>query len=1185
MISAPTVIRPTPKNFRAYAICLGTLLLAWPVFGQSNSGRILGSVTDQSGGVIANATVIVTDVQRGVARTLATDQDGQYAAPNLAPGTYSVRVEVAGFRTVDRQGILLQVGQDIRVDLTLQTGQQLETITVTGDVLPVDATSATLGGTLSNQIINDLPLNGRNYENLLSLRPGVTIYPGGGVFTQSTNGLHADGNVYLVDGQANDSPWEGQSMINGGAPAGDAQTILPVDAIQEFNTVENPPAEYGWKPGAVVNVGLKSGTNNVHGTAYAFGRSDSLDARDFFDSSLLPKAPLNFEQFGATAGGPIKKDKLFWFAGYEDQRYTVGSTFVINAPATVSLAGSDPNAASDSLVDACKSLGFANVNALSAHIADLQSNCSVGPMSLFPVNNGTNPQGPIFLNPGLSSQTESNNGLAKIDYRFNEHHTLNGFFFFGQNDGTWNDAAFEVQPYWLSLIHVRTEVGSANWTWAPNSNWANVLRGGYSHIYESFLDADHNVNPTAYGINTGITNPQYFGFPVIKIFQFNPGTFHLGAIWPKVEGPGGVAQFADNVSYLHGKHALKFGGEIMQTRNTGLITSNAKGSIGFGSLQDFLTGNVANGQILAGNVTRNLRNWAYSGFLQDDWRVTPNVTVNLGVRYELTTVLKESNNLLGNFSPAIGLEQVGSQISSPYNGNHHDFAPRLGVAWDVTGNGHTVVRAGGGITYEQLSELVYMSLGTVVGLGNVPTGARIVVNGVSTPGSGTIDVANTSFSGSQLNWTIPNSPVSVFPTGTASDQCGDGVGTDPAPCNTIWVDPNLRTPFVSTWTLGIQQAITNDLALDISYVGTHGFRLVGWSDANEPSIGSGWTPAAAAQCLSSAGAGYNSCAPDSAAEIQARPFNAQFPYLQYIDYLSNRGRSNYNGVQVTLTQRAYHGLSYVAGYTYSHALDTSSANWGNDTGVPVGPLSSQYASGDFDIRHRFTLSLTYNLPGIKSHGQLLNGWQINSIVALLSGTPWGPQDFSNDFTGTGEGANQSIGVPVGQGEHWNFFGNPSGFTSGPTPFAYFPNTTNASCLAKARTIDGGATGLAEASLTNWGCYVSGESMLLPPSYGTFGNAGRNIFRSRGFYNLDLSLVKSLKFRERLTAQFRAEAFNVLNHPEFANPFGGPNGYNNNDPSTGFGFGCGCVTTDAAASNPVLGSGANRAIQLGLKLIF
>ncbi len=1185
MISARKIGRATRHSVCVYSIWVGTFLLSLSAFGQSNSGRILGSVTDQTGGVIPNATVTVTDVQRGVARTLTTDQAGQYAAPNLAPGTYSVRAEVAGFTTVNRQGILLQVGQDIRVDLALKTGQQAESITVTGDVLPVDPTSATLGGTLSNQTINDLPLNGRNYENLLSLRPGVTIYPGGGVFTQSTNGLHADSNNYLVDGQANDSPWEGQSMINGGAPAGDAQTILPVDAIQEFNTVENPPAEYGWKPGAVVNVGLKSGTNSVHGTAYAFGRSDSFDARDYFDASPLPKAPLNFQQFGATAGGPIKKDKLFWFAGFEDQRYSVGSTFVINAPATVSLAGSDPNAASDSLVDACKSLGFANVNPLSAHIADLQADCSVGPKSLFPANNGTNPQGPTFLVPGLGSQTETDNGLGKIDYHINEHHTLNGFYFFGQNDGTWNDAAFEVQPYWLSLIHTRTQVGSVSWTWAPNSDWANVLRGGYSHIYESFEDADHNVNPTSYGINTGITNPQYFGFPVIKIFQFNPGTFHLGAIWPKIEGPGGVGQFADSVSYLRGKHALKFGGEIMQTVNTGLITSNAKGSIGFGSLQDFLTGNVANGQILAGDVPRHLRNWAFAGFLQDDWRITPKVTLNLGLRYELTTVLKESNNLLGNFSPSIGLEQVGNQISSPYNGDHNNFAPRLGLAWDVRGNGHTVIRAGAGIMYEQLSELVYMSLGNVVGLGNVPTGARLVVNGVSTPGSGTINVANTSFAGSQLNWTTPNSPVSVFPSGVASDQCGDGLGADPAPCNTIWVDPNLRTPFVSTWTLGIQQVITNDIALDVTYVGTHGFDLVGWSDANEAPIGTGWTPAAVAQCLGSASAGYNNCAPDAAAEVLARPFNTKFPYLQYIDHLSNRGRSNYNGLQVTLTQRTHHGLSYVAGYTYSHALDTSSANWGNDTGVPVGPLPSQYASGDFDIRHRFTLSLTYSFPNIKSAGHLLDGWQINSIITLQSGTPWGPQDFSNDFTGTGEGANQSIGVPVGQGEHWDFFGNPSDFTSGSTPFPYFPGTTNASCLAQAQMMDGGATGLAQASLTNWGCYASGKSMLLPPPYGMFGNAGRNIFRSRGFYNLDLSLVKSVQFHERLTAQFRAEAFNILNHPEFANPFGGPNGYDNNDPSAGYGFGCGCVTTDAAASNPVLGSGANRAVQLGLKLIF
>ena len=365
------------KTLRLAFLSLLVATSGSPLFAQSNAGRILGTITDQSGGVIVGAIVTVTDTQRGIVRNLTTDAEGGYAAPSLLPGTYTVRAEAQGFKTVDRAGILLEVGQNIRIDLNLQPGEQAQTVEVNEQAPLVDTMSATLGGTLSNTTINELPLNGRNYENLLSLRPGITSYPGGGNFTQSTNGVHADSNVYLIDGLANDSPWEGQSVINGGAIAGDAQTILPIDAIQEFNTVENPPAEYGWKPGAIVNVGLKSGSNHIHGTAYAFGRSDSFDARDYFDASPLPKAPLNFEQFGATAGGPIQKDKLFWFVGYEDERYSVGSTYLISAPATVSLAGVDSNATSDSLVDACKSIGFSNVNSLSAHIADLQPDCSL----------------------------------------------------------------------------------------------------------------------------------------------------------------------------------------------------------------------------------------------------------------------------------------------------------------------------------------------------------------------------------------------------------------------------------------------------------------------------------------------------------------------------------------------------------------------------------------------------------------------------------------------------------------------------------------------------------------------------------------------------------------------------------------------------------------------------------------
>jgi hypothetical protein len=270
----------------------------------------VGSISDQSGAAIPGATVTVEDVQRGTTRTLTTDRAGAYNAPNLLPGTYNVRAEFRGFRTFERRNIVLEVSQDIRVDLSLQPGEQTQTVTVTEAIPLVETTNAELGGTISNQIMNDLPLNGRNFKNLLQLRPGVMIYPGGSGGTQSTNGLRPHDNVYLVDGIYNSEPFTGGSVMNGTIAAGDAATILSIDAIDEFKTQENPRAEYGWKPGAIVNVGVKSGTNAIHGTAFAYGRTDAWDARNYFDGAPQPKAPLGLEQYGGSLGGPIKKEIL-----------------------------------------------------------------------------------------------------------------------------------------------------------------------------------------------------------------------------------------------------------------------------------------------------------------------------------------------------------------------------------------------------------------------------------------------------------------------------------------------------------------------------------------------------------------------------------------------------------------------------------------------------------------------------------------------------------------------------------------------------------------------------------------------------------------------------------------------------------------------------------------------------------
>src|SRR5438270_8234706 len=282
-----TALSAGHKTNAAYRIILLILALSLSscfALAQSTAGRMLGSVTDQSGAAVAGANVVVTDTQRGISRTLVTDASGEYVAADLTPGTYKIHVEAKGFKSAERPSVTIEVATDVRADFALQPGNVSETVTVSGDIPLLNTTSSTLGGTLSNQEINDLPLNGRNYENLLQLRPGVMRYPGGGFSTTSTNGLRAEDNAYLVEGLFNSEPFSGQSIINGAGIAGDSATILPVDAIQEFNVQQSPSAEYGWKPGTIVNVGLKSGTNHIHGSAYAFGRNTPLDARNYFNT-------------------------------------------------------------------------------------------------------------------------------------------------------------------------------------------------------------------------------------------------------------------------------------------------------------------------------------------------------------------------------------------------------------------------------------------------------------------------------------------------------------------------------------------------------------------------------------------------------------------------------------------------------------------------------------------------------------------------------------------------------------------------------------------------------------------------------------------------------------------------------------------------------------------------------------
>jgi hypothetical protein len=481
-----------------------------------------------------------------------------------------------------------------------------------------------------------------------------------------------------------------------------------------------------------------------------------------------------------------------------------------------------------------------------------------------------------------------------------------------------------------------------------------------------------------------------------------------------------------------------------------------------------------------------------------------------------------------------------------------------------------------------LSQQNLQSGPVLFGIGVVPTGATITtcpvavvaintcpVAPVTSPAVGNIVTTAVNLAGSGpggVNWQNQTTP--IYPTTLSSlVQCGDGAkvpggGKDPAPCNTFAMNRNFRTPYVQNWTLGVQHSFSGKLALDVTYVGNHAVKLPGVVDLNQPDINTG-----------------------------AVPFASNFAYLGQINYLSNFYGSTYHGLQSTVTARNYHGLEFVAGYTFSHAMDDLSSNW-----VAFLPQDSahpllEHASGDEDIRHRFTLSLTYSLPEKKTKSQLLEGWQLNTIITLQSGQPWNVNDQNFNFSGNGENS-----------DRWNFFGNPADFKSiGPNGIPCFgpgsPACTGAipqACLTAAANVGPMAT----ATLTGFGlptnltptgfCYMVGNSVLIPNALGAYGNMGRNIFRDTGFRNVDLSVAKTFKFGERIRAQFRVETFNLFNHPNFANPWGATSTFGqnaNSDPSQAGLFGCGCATPDNAAFNPVLGSGSARAIQLGLKFTF
>ena len=1205
----------TEKIFQILVGSVALLLLCVPAFSQLNLGRIYGTVTDQSGGVIVDAKVTIIDVQRGITRPLVTDSAGQYSAPSLIPGDYTVRAGATGFKTVDRTNIVVGVGQNVSIDLILQPGEQTQTLTVSAATPLVNTTNSVLSATVESQSINELPINGRLYTKLLDFQPGIVGHPGGNSPNYSDNGASVTTNYWMLDGVENLNIFVNAGPLIGAATSSDELTILPADSIQEVNVMSNPTAEFGWMQGAVVNVGLKSGTNIIHGSVYAFGRDTALDAKNPFLNGppSLPKADDLYQQYGASVGGPIKKDKLFYFANFEGMRYTVGSPSFVQIPSSVANAGGP----SESLPDAINGLAAAGVpvSQLSLNLAGCTATIGAGLVPV-PGTAACNPTKGVFRNGTTNSQLipsalddtgSSNNVIGKIDYHPNDRNSINGEYFFGNSND--NSSGNGVEPWWVNGNHNRTQAVRGVWIYIPNSNWVNEVRFGYNryNLVDYNAECTQQVGqpnyPSDFGFVSGANPPPAeCGFPSVSI----SGYTSLGA------GGGSIVfqytdTFYDNISYSHGKHQLKFGAEFHHSLYSGYGTpGNFTGTIGFAGgiafaastpLQDFLAGSPSSGQILVNAHATSAGLNRYAGYFQDDWRVSKRLTLNLGLRYEWEPPIYVNNNAVANFDPASPTGMVQESGRALYNPDYRDFGPRAGFAWDLTGKGTTVVRGGVSIMYDTPQMVDLLSGGA--NLAAIPSGFTLFnADGTIRPNpDASIPSAKTgvvSIPGTQLNWVCnntstncsgaPNTVTPVFQTGASALTCGNGLGTNPAPCTLLAKATNSPRSPMYIWTLGIQQSLGNNMSITAAYVGSHADHLENLININQPTLG-----ASAVTAVATVPAG------NVLGNLEFRqPYYNQFPYLGAIWEYSAIGFSNYNALQMTWVERGFHGLTMKADYTYARSLGTPIGD--DNPYVQDGTHLSQWYGPNPDVpKNHFGLTLTYPIPGRKSLGQMLEGWEINSTLNIQSGDAFDANDLFDDFAGVGYSGPGGTGFPF-MGTNWTLAGNPKDFhlgkeaavpcfgyagssfssfgCSAAVPAACVTAATNEAVnVAMNAASPGSSSGL--ASLQQFGCYMEGSSVIIPPAQGTFGNMAPNSLYGAGFHEWDFSATKRWKFGERVTGEFRAEFFNFLNNRTYAPPNSGLN-----NPAS---FGLSPSAPNSA--NPINGTGGPREIQLGFKLLY
>ena len=1075
---------------------LTLLLLATSLFSQTFRGAINGSVTDPAGAVVAGAKVKATNTATGVTLDATTTSDGQFSFQDLPLGAYKISVTAGGFTPATVDNVPVTAGSVYTLPVKMKVGASTTTVEVSAEALALDTTTVTQDTIIPTEQVQNVPMNGRDWTQFTAMAPGYAGYSGAQAFG-SLNGTRANQMNWQIDGVDNNDFWHNLAAVNQGGVSGIAGTLMPIDAIDEFAAQAQSNAEAGRNAGGVINVVLKSGSNQIHGSAYYFNRNTALGkSTAFFNPSALAaaglpnkKPPLRNENYGFSLGGPIKKDRAFWFASFEKQKYTIALSGLNTEPSAAYVSNAYALLAAHNVPVSpisCDFLGAGLTSGLPSGACTPATAAGLWPSYIDSLPG--NPGNYFATNPSIGY---SYNGVAKVDFNLSAKHHLSGRWFGGQGDQTaptGASAALATASSNLSYYFEKAPIHVFNYAVTLNSvltpSTTNQLLVGVNYFNQVFRDAVanydwHNTAHLFLSPDTP-TTPKFFGAPNLRISGFE----QVGITPP--EGRNDITgMIADVLSYNVGKHQLRFGGEYRQAHLNEFYFFHSLGKFIFDGTQgpwngsaactadsnvcalaDFLAGRVQKSAINVGNAERKIVVNALDFYGSDSWQVTRRLNLNLGLRWDYFGPLHNGSKDIAIFVPGKGIQIQGAGLDGIFHKNLKNFSPRLGFAYQPTHREDLVVRGAFGIYFDQINVNPFMDI-------RPPNNADGVQDNPAGPSPVSIYTKNTA--GQQSYTWQPGqyifNPVQLCPSGNFAidPSCGN---PSVSQFDVYGVNQNFHTAYFYNYNLNVQKSLANGAAVwQIGYVGSEGRRLSVLLNINQPI--------------------------DAAGDL---PFASQYPNFGAINQLNSIGTSNYNAFQSTLRLRSWHGLGSQFGYTWSHNLDEITAYRGV---IPFDSynLKADYGNSDFDTRHTFTGSLNWEVPG-SSHGPkaLTHGWVISSVLSFHGGQPsdqvrQGIDLIGDPYAGVSHSFVKGKTLQDFTGVQWI---NPNAFNTSPNTATCAPKTSDGRC---------------------------------------YGTLRRNQVYAPGFKDVDLAVSKSFSLMERMKLQIKAEMFNLFNTINYASGSG------------------------------------------------